>query len=117
MLLTTRAASNAPDPRPASLLPAASTFRVQSLRAACSRVAIMWCRAGPMIDEHKRRVVLKITCERCRTTWHLRLRADRWDQINEAEPTIVCMCGASFTVRPGKVGYVGRIPEPSVVAT
>src|SRR5262249_48727348 len=30
---------------------------------------------------------------------------------------LVCMCGASFTVSPGKVGYVGRIPEPSVVAT
>jgi DNA-binding CsgD family transcriptional regulator len=69
------------------------------------------------MDEHKRRVVLKITCERCHVTWHFRLRADHWDQINEAEPTVVCMCGASFTVSPGKVGYVGRIPEPSVVAT
>jgi DNA-binding CsgD family transcriptional regulator len=77
----------------------------------------MWGRAGSMIDEHERRVVLKITCERCHVTWHFRLRADRWDQLNGAEPTLVCMCGASFTVSPGKVGYVGRIPEPSVVAT
>jgi DNA-binding CsgD family transcriptional regulator len=69
------------------------------------------------MDQHERRVVLKITCERCHVTWHFRLRADRWDQINEAEPTVVCMCGASFTVSPGQVGYVGRIPEPSVVAT
>ena len=70
-----------------------------------------------MTDEQERRVVLKISCDRCRTTWHLKLRADRWNQFNEAEPTVVCTCGASFTVSPSGVGYVGRVPDASVAAT
>ena len=70
-----------------------------------------------MADERERRVVLRATCGRCHLTWHLRLRADRWDQLNDAEPTFVCACGASFTVTPGEVSYVGRIPEPTAAAT
>jgi DNA-binding CsgD family transcriptional regulator len=70
-----------------------------------------------MNDEQERRVVLRVTCERCGTTWHFRLRADRWDQFNAAEPTFVCVCGASFSARPGEVSYIGHIPEPSASAT
>ena len=70
-----------------------------------------------MNGEQARRVVLKISCERCGTRWQFRLRADRWDQLNAAEPTLVCTCGAGFTVTSGEVGYVGRIPDASAAAT
>jgi DNA-binding CsgD family transcriptional regulator len=70
-----------------------------------------------MADERERRVVFRLTCERCGATWHLRLRADRLDQFNATEPTVVCACGASVTAAPGEVSYVGHIPEPSAAAT
>lgn len=70
-----------------------------------------------MADERERRVVLRTTCGRCHTTRHLRLRADRWDQFIEAEPTFVCACGASLTATPAEISYVGHIPEPTAAAT
>jgi DNA-binding CsgD family transcriptional regulator len=69
-----------------------------------------------MTDEHERRVVLKITCERCHMSWHFRLRVDHLGQFHKAEPTVVCGCGATITFSPGEVWSVGRIPEASVAA-
>jgi DNA-binding CsgD family transcriptional regulator len=49
-------------------------------------------------------------------TWHFRLRVESLGQLHEAEPTVVCGCGATITFSPGEVWSVGRIPEASVAA-
>ena len=49
----------------------------------------------------------------------MRLRADQFNQFNRAEPTFECDCGKSYSQRPGEAGhsgYVGHIPEATVVS-
>jgi hypothetical protein len=70
-----------------------------------------------LVAEEEHRVVLRVTCERDGYRMELHLRADRWDQLNMAEPRLVCSaCRGSFTIKAGDREYVGMLPPPTVEA-